>query len=101
MNSELATIALAGFWGLCLGLVYFGGLWLTVRRLPASPRPHRLWALSFALRLAVLLLGVWPILQQAKVTPLAPFVGIAAILLVRLLMTRTLGVTRHPGGVDA
>lgn len=101
MNSAIASIALAGFWGLCLGLVYFGGLWLTVRRLPASPRPHRLWVMSYGLRLTFLLIGVWPMLQQARYTPLAPFVGIASILAVRLLMTRTLGLTRPHRSVDA
>ncbi len=100
MNPELASIALAVVLGLCIGLFYFGGLWLTVRRLPQSPRPHRLWALSYVLRLAVLLLGVWPMLQQARNTPLAPFVGIATILLVRLLLTRTLGA-RPERSVDA
>jgi len=94
MNSVPATLILAGIWGSVLGLAYFGGLWLTVRRLPSSPRPGRLWGLSFAFRLALLLLGVWPMLLQARVTPLAPFVGIAAILLMRLLLTRRLAPQR-------
>jgi len=45
--------------GLGLGLFYFGGLWLTVRRLPAARRPGLLAAGSLALRTGICLFGFY------------------------------------------
>jgi F1F0 ATPase subunit 2 len=45
--------------GLALGAFYFGGLWLTVRRLPDSRRPALLALGSLAGRLGVTLLGMY------------------------------------------
>ena len=45
--------------GLVLGAFYFGGLWLTVRRLPESHQPALLALGSLAGRLGVTLLGVY------------------------------------------
>ena len=45
--------------GLALGAFYFGGLWLTVRRLPESRQPALLALGSLAGRLGVTLLGVY------------------------------------------
>jgi F1F0 ATPase subunit 2 len=51
-------VPLAALAGLVLGLLYFAGLWLTVRRLPRAPHPA-LWLLaSFIVRAAVLGGGV-------------------------------------------
>lgn len=36
--------------GLVTGLYYFGGLWLTVKKVPRSRRPHRLLGISIAAR---------------------------------------------------
>lgn len=101
MDVTITPLALAAGWGLILGLVYFGGLWLTVRRLAVSAHPHRLWTLSFALRMALLLTGVWPLLLLARETPLAPFVGLAGILAVRLLLTRLLSPGKQRREADA
>jgi F1F0 ATPase subunit 2 len=45
--------------GLALGAFYFGGLWLTVQRLPESRQPALLALGSLAGRLGVTLLGVY------------------------------------------
>ena len=45
--------------GVGLGGVYFGGLWLTVRRLPRTPGESLLVLVSFLLRLAIVLLGIF------------------------------------------
>lgn len=46
--------------GLSLGSVYFGGLWITLRRLPRWRRPFLGMGLSVVLRLGLLLGGgVW------------------------------------------
>ena len=45
--------------GLAFGAFYFGGLWLTVQRLPESRRPALLALGSLAGRLGATLLGVY------------------------------------------
>jgi len=45
--------------GLALGFLYFRFLWLTVRRLPVSPRPVRLLVISFTARLGLVLTGFY------------------------------------------
>ena len=57
--NETLTIILAGSAGLFLGAIFFGGLWWTVRKGVASPRPA-LWFLgSFLLRMGVVLAGFY------------------------------------------
>lgn len=58
--------------GALIGLFYFGGLWLTVRRLPVAPRPQLLLLGSFFLRLNLSLAALyllvpwgWPALVAA------------------------------------
>ncbi|MBE3069465.1 MAG: ATP synthase subunit I [Planctomycetes bacterium] len=53
MQVPIWQLALAVVAGVAAGLVYFGGLWLTVQRLPTSRRPGVLALVSFAVRLAV------------------------------------------------
>ena len=45
--------------GMGLGLVYFGGLWLTVQRLPTANRPAFLTLSSFWGRLTLCVLGFY------------------------------------------
>ena len=45
--------------GLALGVFYFGGLWLTVRRLPKARQPALLTLGSLTGRLGVTLMGVY------------------------------------------
>ncbi len=75
------------FWGAALGLFFFGGLWLTIRALPHSRRPHLLWSCSLALRLAFFLAGVLPLLRTGATACLG---ALAGVLLVRLVLTRQL-----------
>lgn len=57
--NETLTIILAGAAGLCLGAIFFGGLWWTVRKGVSSPRPA-LWFLgSLLLRMGVALAGFY------------------------------------------
>jgi F1F0 ATPase subunit 2 len=57
MISSVMSLSLAVLAGLLLGLFYFGGLWLTVRRLPSSKRPGMLMLGSFTARLLITLCG--------------------------------------------
>ena len=45
--------------GLLLGIVFFGGLWLTVRRLPHTTHPATVFLSSALIRIAVVVTGVW------------------------------------------
>ena len=45
--------------GALLGIVFFGGLWLTVRRLPYVRQPALLFVVSAILRTCVVMFGMW------------------------------------------
>ena len=51
-----ATAALAG---ILLGIIYFGGLWLTIQRMSQVSRPILLLTGSFILRLGMVLVGFY------------------------------------------
>ncbi len=73
-------------WGMTLGIVYFGGLWVTVRLVPRVSNPKTLLLASFIPRMAILLAGIWFVLRAG---PLAFAATLGAILLVRFVMIRT------------
>jgi F1F0 ATPase subunit 2 len=80
-------LALAAGAGILLGAVYFGGLWLTVRRLPTSRRPALTVVVSLAARVAILLGGTYLVMDGRVERLLACLVGIvvARLILVRLV----------------
>jgi F1F0 ATPase subunit 2 len=55
--NDLVGLALAFTAGLGLGSVFFGGLWLTLRRLSASRQPGLLVLGSLVARMGIALLG--------------------------------------------
>ena len=93
MSNEFVWI-LAFIWGILLGGFYFGGLWLTVCRLPVVKYPRRLWLTSFILRLLPTLLGMWAVL---KVNYAAFFVTLATFFTVRIIMSKRIAPTRSKG----
>lgn len=54
---ELKLIIFSIISGGLTGLIYFGGLWYTVKKLPSSAVPHGLMIFSMALRLAIVLMA--------------------------------------------
>lgn len=58
MNDTL-LLAMAGGVGLLLGLVFYGGLWLTVDRSVSSETPALWFAVSLVLRMAIVIFGFW------------------------------------------
>ncbi|MFN1834161.1 ATP synthase subunit I [Balneola sp. MJW-20] len=60
---ELMLVVFSIISGLLTGLVYFGGLWYTVRILPSATIPHGVLILSMALRLSVALLAFFMLLK--------------------------------------
>jgi F1F0 ATPase subunit 2 len=86
--NQVIFLFLAFLAGLALGLVYFGGLWLTVQRLPTSRRPGLLAALSLFLRLGFVLGGFYLVMGGRWQRLLACLGG---FLLLRALSVRRLG----------
>jgi F1F0 ATPase subunit 2 len=83
--------------GAAAGVLYFGGLWWTVRRLPRSRQPHVLAFASFALRLtavvgAVVALAFWHWLCALG--------AMAGLLVARTVMVHRLGPARTAGGPE-
>ena len=75
--------------GVGLGLLYFGLLYGTVRTLPLRRHPHR-WVMgSFALRIALLALGLLLVGAGSALRLLGALLG--------LLVARTVLVHRMPG----
>ncbi|WP_319523259.1 ATP synthase subunit I [uncultured Desulfosarcina sp.] len=91
MHVNLPLFGLAFLWGTFLGLIYFGGLWLTVKTAPGKQRPVRWLAASFLARIAVALAGFWVALRM---NPAALFLALAGFFLVRIVLTRVLGRKR-------
>jgi len=84
MNNPL-LLGLAVLAGLALGAFFFGGLWWTIRRGAASPRPA-LWFLGSALlRMGMALAGFYFVGGGVWQRLLACLVG---FLIARLLVTR-------------
>ena len=85
--------------GLLLGAAYFAGLWWTVARTDRWRRPGRALAISFVLRAAVLLAGLY-LLARAGIGPLA--LGLLGLLLARVALSLVLLSTRRgPAPTDA
>jgi F1F0 ATPase subunit 2 len=88
---DLIAVSLIG--GICLGVFYFGSLWLTVRRLITSRQPFLAALLSFYVRLAVLIAGCYVLMDdlwERLLITMAGFlmVRIAALRLARPTQTR-------------
>ncbi len=65
---KLVSLGLLLFAGLCLGGLYFGGLWMTLRRLSRWRYPFLGMGLSLSLRLSVLL-GLSGLLLRNPIAP--------------------------------
>lgn len=58
LESVIAVTAMV-LLGVALGVVFYGGLWLTLRRLPTTRHPYLLTMGSLFARIAVVLGGLW------------------------------------------
>lgn len=88
LNTVFVIACLAA--GVVLGVLYFGGLWLTVRRVVEGRWSKTMLLMSFAVRAALILIGFYVILQVGG----ARWEGLALSLLgfmgTRLTLQRTL-----------
>ncbi len=98
MNFSAINLSLSALAGLLLGLFYFGGLWLTVRKIPGSGNPGILMLGSFVVRLLVTLCGMY-LVMDGKWERLV--VCLAGFLLMRIVLTRLLGPARSESRLSA
>lgn len=86
MNTPWILAALAI--GVLLGSFYFGGLWFTVRRLSSSRQPALLLLISFAVRMSVVLFGIYAVSGRRWEPIVACMLG---FLIARMFLMRCLG----------
>ena len=91
MNNTLnMTISLAS--GILLGIFYFGGLWLTLKRLSQSRQPALLTLASLLMRSAICLFGFYLVAGrglEALAFCLAGFIALKFALIYRMNSTRS------------
>ena len=75
----LLNLAIGCAAGIVLGAVFFGGLWLTARRLIESPHPGLLALLSLVGRMGVLGFGMFLVAQFGSGALIAATCGILAV----------------------
>lgn len=73
--------------GLALGILFYGGLWFTVRRLPSTAHPVLLTLGSFWIRLAVVL-GSFLVLAKQGLVYLS--IAMTGFVVARLVIARLL-----------
>ncbi len=77
------------FWGALLGLIYFGGLWLTVRRL-SIVNHQALWMIgSFFIRNLLVVAGFYPVVLRGWQ---ATLICLAGFILTRVILTQRVKV---------
>jgi F1F0 ATPase subunit 2 len=79
MTTAALTLVLAFLGGLTLGLLHFGGLWLTVRHLAVTRRPWLVTLGSAVGRLGISLLGFYLVMRSGWGTLLACLGGFVAV----------------------
>ena len=88
MNDSIVPLAAALVTGLVLSVIYFGGLWITVRRTVESTNPAGLLLLSWFIRTAIVLYGLFVVSRASLANILAFMVG---FLVARIFVVRRYG----------
>lgn len=90
--NEILTLTLSLISGILLGSFYFGGLWLTLKRLPNSKQPAVLTMGSFLGRSAVCLFGFY-LISGSGLEVL--FLSLAGFVLSKLALIFRFGLQAH------
>jgi F1F0 ATPase subunit 2 len=97
MNEPL-TLLLAGLAGGLLGVIFFGGLWWTVRKGLTSKQPAFWFLGSMLLRTGIVLAGFYFVANQHMERLVVCLLGFIIARLFVTQMTRTAGETRPTQG---
>ena len=76
--------------GLLLGGIHFGGLWMTVQRMPAVKRPVFLAVMSAVARLVFLCMGLWVVSSWSG--PQGLLLALVGVLCARTIYLYKVGV---------
>ena len=93
MNEPL-NLLLAGLAGGLLGMIFFGGLWWTVRKGLTSKQPAAWFLGSMLLRTGIVLAGFYFVANQHMERLLVCLLGFVVARLLVTQMTRTAGESR-------
>ncbi|MCF8176762.1 MAG: ATP synthase subunit I [Burkholderiaceae bacterium] len=94
--NDFTVLVLAGLAGLLLGAVFFGGLWWTVRKGVASPRPAVWFLASLLMRMSLVMAGFYFVGQGDWRRLVACLVGfVIARILVTLFSARSAKEVSH------
>ncbi len=90
VSSSLGTMILVFILGFAIGLGYFGGLWLTLKKLPQTSNPYRLMIGSFILRLMITLCCFYGLIYlfDNLETGIILFIAVLGFILARLILTQ-------------
>ena len=91
--SDALWLVVALVAGVGLGLFYFGGLWLTIERLPQSKSPALFAMISFVGRTVLTLVGFYYVMGDSWQRLVACLVG---VVVARVVLVRRLGPTDRP-----
>lgn len=92
--NEIINLLPALFAGAFLGIIFFGGLWLTVKKGLSSKKSALIFTLSFILRMAITLLGFYYVGGNSCQKMLICLVG---FLIARTVITRFTQKMNHSG----
>lgn len=88
MSELIAGLSFA-VWGVFLGVIYFGGLWLTVRRM-ADVKFQGMWMMgSFLIRNLLIAAGFYPVVLQGWRAALFFLTG---FVFARIVLTRRIKI---------
>lgn len=79
--------------GALLGIIFFGGLWLTVKKGLNSKNSALIFTGSFVIRMAITLIGFYLVVQYGWENML---VSLAGFLIARIVIVRLTRKTNHP-----
>ncbi|MDJ0729178.1 MAG: ATP synthase subunit I [Crocosphaera sp.] len=90
--SSLGTMILIFVVGFAIGLGYFGGLWLTLKKLPNTSHPYRLMIGSFILRLIIILCCFYKLIYlfDDLETGIILLIAVLGCIFARLILTQTI-----------
>lgn len=83
--SEIVSLLPALIAGIALGILFFGGLWFTIRKSIGSKRPTLLFMGSLIIRMAIVVLGFYYVGANNWLKMLVCLVG---FLIARMVITR-------------
>lgn len=83
--NEIVYMILALIAGLALGILFFGGLWITVKKAVAAKIPAIWFFLSLLVRLSITLIGFYYISQGSWQRLL---IGVVGFILARIIVLR-------------